>query len=146
MTINEFVRNLWENDQVGAYAEPMDIETAKTDLANYAADGWTLPEGITPEAYMEAWNELIPKKEYFIQFEAGTNESGEGINYMVCIDNPALYAELKVPDGDIDEEYGYFTLKNKILRQAEKLGISADQLKFWWDGQERFLSPQAHAE
>lgn len=59
MTINEFVHGIWESDPNGSYTEPMDLETARTDLANFAADGMELPDGITPESYMEAWNELI---------------------------------------------------------------------------------------
>ena len=59
MTIAEFVKNVWENEENGAYSERMDLETAKIDLNNFRSDGWDLPEGITPESYMEAWNELV---------------------------------------------------------------------------------------
>ena len=59
MTVYDFVRELRENDSIGVYDTPMDIETAKTDLANFAADGWDLPDDITPESYAAAWNELI---------------------------------------------------------------------------------------
>lgn len=59
MSITEFVRNIWENDSMGAYKEKMDLETAKSDLENFAADEMELPEGITPESYMEAWNKLV---------------------------------------------------------------------------------------
>ena len=57
MTITEFVKTLWENSPYGT--EPIDIETARIDLEHFAADGIELPEGITPESYMEAWNDLI---------------------------------------------------------------------------------------
>lgn len=60
MTIMEFVRDIWENDPNGVYMEPMDLETAKADLENFAsAPDMDPPEDITPETYMEAWNELV---------------------------------------------------------------------------------------
>ena len=59
MTIVEFVKNVRENEENGAYSEKMDLETAKIDLDNFRSDGWDLPEGITPESYMDAWNKLV---------------------------------------------------------------------------------------
>lgn len=59
MTTADFVRSLWENDPNGSHDEPMDLETARIDLAHFAADGFDLPEDITPESYMEAWNDLV---------------------------------------------------------------------------------------
>lgn len=57
MTTTEFVRDLWESDPNGSHTELMDLETARNDLENFA--DWDLPEDITPESYMEAWNELV---------------------------------------------------------------------------------------
>lgn len=57
MTIREFVEDLYNNSQV--QSETIDLSTAAMDLDNFRADGWTLPEDITPEGYMEAWNELV---------------------------------------------------------------------------------------
>ena len=59
MTIREFVLKLWENDPNGSTTERLDLDTARIDLDNFRADGWDLPEGITPESYAEAWNELV---------------------------------------------------------------------------------------
>lgn len=59
MTSREFVNQLWSSDSNGAYTEPMTLETARTDIANYTADGWDLPDDLTPELYMELWNELL---------------------------------------------------------------------------------------
>ncbi len=59
ISINEFVRNILENDSMGAYKEKMDLETAKNNLENFVADEMELPEGITPESYMNAWNGLV---------------------------------------------------------------------------------------
>lgn len=56
MTAYEFVKNLWESSE--AYDTKMDIETARADMENFAAEGWDMPE-ITPEQYMEIWNELV---------------------------------------------------------------------------------------
>ena len=58
MTIREFVNEMFDAARVDGN-ELMTLDTAKTDLANYRAEGWELPEDITPEAYMEAWNELV---------------------------------------------------------------------------------------
>ena len=55
MTITEFVRNLWEADGNGSDGTMMDVETAKIDLENLE----NLPDGITPESYTDAWNELV---------------------------------------------------------------------------------------
>ena len=57
MTISEFVRNLWENSS--DYTTMMDIETARQDLDNFRRSEFDMPDGITPEDYMEAWNELV---------------------------------------------------------------------------------------
>ena len=57
MTTTEFVRDLWESDPNGSHTELLDLETARKDLENFA--GWDLPDDITPESYMEAWNELV---------------------------------------------------------------------------------------
>ena len=59
MTITEFVRNLWENDSYGNDSTLMDLETAKYDLKMFADEGWDLPEDITPENFMETWNEIV---------------------------------------------------------------------------------------
>ena len=59
ITTTEFVRDLWESDPNGSHTELLDLETARNDLKNFAAEGWELPEDITPESYMEAWNELV---------------------------------------------------------------------------------------
>ena len=59
ITMSEFIEDLWNNAQ--DKPEEIDISTARADLENFRRDGWTLPEGITPESYMEAWNELVKK-------------------------------------------------------------------------------------
>ena len=59
MTKREFVRDIWEHqmDYDGSY---MSLETARTDLANFRAeDGWDVPEDLTPEEYMDIYNELV---------------------------------------------------------------------------------------
>lgn len=57
MTLSEFVRNLFENSD--DYTTRMDIETARQDLDNFRRSEFDMPEGITPEDYMESWNELV---------------------------------------------------------------------------------------
>ena len=57
MTLSEFVRNLFENSN--DYTTRMDIDTARQDLDNFRRSEFDMPEDITPEDYMEAWNELI---------------------------------------------------------------------------------------
>ena len=59
MNAIEFVLNIWESESYGAYAEIMDLETAKTDLQNYVSDGVDLPPELTPELYMNIWNNLV---------------------------------------------------------------------------------------
>ena len=78
-----------------------------------------------------------------INFEAGESRDGKGINFMVCLSDPDLYAEIAVPENG-SEDYGYTNLKNDILRIATEKGISADQLSFWYDGQEQYLSDDAY--
>lgn len=57
MAIREFVATMRESSP--DYDQPMDIETAAIDLANFAADGIDLPDGITPETYAETWNAIL---------------------------------------------------------------------------------------
>lgn len=61
MTITEFVTDLIRDLPYPEALEHMDLETAKIDLANFQRCDFYLPEGITPELYAKAWNELISK-------------------------------------------------------------------------------------
>ena len=79
MTIREFVLKLWENDPNGSTAERLDLDTARIDLDNFRADGWDLPEGITPESYAEAWNELVDEN------LTVTNSWGVEVNYLAAV-------------------------------------------------------------
>lgn len=83
-----------------------------------------------------------------INFEAGTSRSGShAVNFMMPApgaNSPDLYAEIPVPEG-AEEDYGYLTLKQEILRQASAQNIPAEALSFWYDGQEDLLSPAARA-
>lgn len=63
MTLSEFVRNLWENSS--DYTQRMDIATARQDLDNFRRSEFTMPDDITPESYMEAWNELVDENTNF---------------------------------------------------------------------------------
>lgn len=51
------IRAIWESDPYGTN-EPMDIETAREDVLNFELSGI-----ITPEEYMNAWNEIIEEFE-----------------------------------------------------------------------------------
>lgn len=75
-----------------------------------------------------------------IQFEAGTNANGHGINYLICMEDKDLYAEIEVPEGASDD-FGYFVLKREIVAKAAEKGI--EDLEFWYDGQEDKLAPDA---
>ena len=77
-----------------------------------------------------------------IQFEAGTDAAGRGINYMLCLEDRDLYAEIEVPEG-ASEDFGYFILKQEIIALAADKGIGSDELEFWYDGQENNLAPDA---
>ena len=81
-----------------------------------------------------------------INFEAGTSRNGShAVNFMMPApgaNSPDLYAEIPVPDG-AEDDYGYLTLKQDILRQAVAQNIPAEALSFWYDGQENLLSPAA---
>ena len=82
-------------------------------------------------------------KTYEINFEAGESKNGTyGVNFMICLADPDLYAEIAVPE-ECSEDYGYFNLKDEIIRLASEKGISADQLSFWYDGQEDHLAQDA---
>lgn len=79
----------------------------------------------------------------FVAFESGTSRHGNyGVNYMIA--HP-FYAEVAVPDG-ASGDYGYFALKKEIQRQARDGGVPGSKLQFWYDGQEGYLEPDAHAE
>lgn len=92
--------------------------------------------------------DIEEEKKMKIQFEAGTSRHGDyGVNYLISspIENSILYAETAVPEGASDD-YGYFALKAEIIRQAAAEGIPADQLSFWYDGQDGSLAADAHAD
>ena len=56
MTAREWVENLFNEDRNDA--EPMSVRTAESDLRNFRAEGWDVPEDLTAQEYMEIWNEL----------------------------------------------------------------------------------------
>lgn len=82
MTISEFVKDLWESCSDDSYTKHMDLDTARTDLDNFRRSEFTMPEDITPEAYMEAWNELVdentPKLWYAIMKDSDDFDWGTG--------------------------------------------------------------------
>ena len=57
MTISEFVASIRDNST--GYNDIMTPETAAIDLKNFTAEGWDIPEGMTPQDYTDAWNELL---------------------------------------------------------------------------------------
>lgn len=61
MTIREFVTDLFLSAREYD-GERMTVETAREDLDNFAADGWDIPDGVTPEEYADIWNELVEKQ------------------------------------------------------------------------------------
>ena len=54
--IQEFVEGLFDN---AIDIEMMTVEQAAEDLESFNREGWDLPEDITAEEYVEAWNELV---------------------------------------------------------------------------------------
>lgn len=62
MTIYDFVENLWLSSP--EYDTEIDIQTATEDLDRFRGyakhdDAIQIPEDITPELYMQIWNELV---------------------------------------------------------------------------------------
>ena len=53
--IRAFVNSL----TYGEEPEPITLEDAAYNLANWVADGVALPDGITPQIYMSTWNDAI---------------------------------------------------------------------------------------
>lgn len=54
-----FVNDLWLDNGNHGFADLIDLETAQDDLENFKRDEWELPDGITAENYMDAWNQLV---------------------------------------------------------------------------------------
>lgn len=61
MTIYEFAKQLWEacDDPDGIEKNGYTVEDAAADLENFRADGWDLPDDITPEEFAAAMNEVV---------------------------------------------------------------------------------------
>lgn len=61
MTIDEIVLNMREGSP--EYDKPMTLELAEEDVRNIRLDaannGEELPEDLTPERYMEVWNDFL---------------------------------------------------------------------------------------
>lgn len=74
MTIYDFVETLRDSYPF----DPdflMDEETAAGDLENFRADGWDLPDGITPRLYADAWNSQVQVED----------EDGKPVCYMAAV-------------------------------------------------------------
>lgn len=60
MTIRELAQNWLENDRTGDYSRKITLEEAANFVDSMDQDTLDeLDEGITPELFMEAWNELV---------------------------------------------------------------------------------------
>lgn len=81
------------------------------------------------------------KRTYTIQFEAGPGMHFEGdVNYLLGQgDGERLYAECRVPEG-AEEDYGYMAMKIALIQIIEAHGYKAEDFKWWYDGQEQYLS------
>lgn len=65
MTVYEFTKALFDEAQ---FPKRMTIETATEDIRNFRLEGWELPDDITPESYLDAWNSFLPDSMYFLDF------------------------------------------------------------------------------
>ncbi len=79
-----------------------------------------------------------------LSFQSGEGRHfNGGVNFMIGKDaGVILYAECPVPEG-ASEDYGYITLKQAIEAKIEGRGLD---VRFWYDGQEQYLEPDAHAD
>lgn len=86
------------------------------------------------------------KRKIEVGFQLGDGcEYNGGVNYMLSEDGN-LYAEVLLPGEEVKEDYGYMALKNAILKLAEENGVPTEDLVFWYDGQEQYLSDDARLE
>lgn len=65
MTTYELAKQVWENciDPEGLKRCGYSVEDAAADLENFRADGWDLPDGITPEEFATAVNEVVEESQ-----------------------------------------------------------------------------------
>lgn len=61
ITIEEFVKEMFNSQHVSC--EKIDIETARTDLNNFRNSEYEMPDDMTAEDFMTAWNELVDEVE-----------------------------------------------------------------------------------
>ena len=61
MTIYELAKQVWENciDPDGIAKNGYTVQDAAADLDNFRADGWDIPDDITPEEFAAAMNEVV---------------------------------------------------------------------------------------
>ena len=60
MTTYELAKQVWENCiDPDALANGYTAQDAATDLDNFRADGWDIPDDITPEEFADAMNTVI---------------------------------------------------------------------------------------
>lgn len=61
MTTYELAKQVWEGciDPEGLARSGYSVEDAAADLENFRADGWDLPDDITPEDFAAAVNEVV---------------------------------------------------------------------------------------
>ena len=86
------------------------------------------------------------KRKIEVGFQLGDGcEYNGGVNYMLSEDGN-LYAEVLLPDEEVKEDYGYMALKDAILKIAKENGVPTEDLVFWYDGQEQYLSDDARLE
>lgn len=81
----------------------------------------------------------------YMQFEAGTDASGKGINFLSGENEDiSIFASIEIPkDKKVSEDYGYIGLKKAIIKNVSN--DIAKMLVFQYDGQENHLHPDAEA-
>lgn len=122
-------------------------KAAEADEETTANDIW---EAYWQGKYTDAPKAVVKEdvEKIKIQFESGTGKHFPGgVNLLIAGPDAdvTIYAECPVPD-KCSDDYGYLTMKNAIIKAFKKAGGDPEQLSFWYDGQEKYLDPDAAAD
>ena len=78
-----------------------------------------------------------------IQFEGGISRHGDhGVNFLIA---DGIYAEIRIPEENVSEDYGYLTMKRAIQDELAKRGLPTDDIRWWYDDDDN-LEPDAIAD
>lgn len=119
-----FVQNLFDSTPYGVGR--MDLYTASEDLERFRREGWDVPEGLTPEEYMNEWNRLADEEnpEHLYTVEYTDPETGATSPIDIIRATGEYTAENYIDDCNENADQEYCEMLNRGEIKLVEMGCN----------------------